>query len=194
MKISSKQEFHSLVSSLKSSLSDMNVPVKTSRAQELLAQSLGYKSANGLYSDLPKEFVLTEEKGDLLSALIARNHKGMDINGLALLRGLERKHQSYSSVWNCDDKCYPTELSEGENYCYLTQNGWLPWDQMDFSKMRVELNIYKVIRAYTHAFGGSARPIWTADIGSYEFELEAERLKRKFGEWPDRTIMYPAVG
>ncbi len=195
MKIVSKQEFNSLASSLKSSLAALNAPVKTSRLQDIFAQSLGYKSANGLLnSGLPKDFVLTEEQGVRLSTLLAQNHNITNVDGYSLLRELESKHQSYSTVRGSDHKCYPSEISENENYWYLTENGWLPWCEMDFSKMRVELNIYRVVHASSHAFGGSARPIWTADIGSYEFEIEARRLERKFGDWPDKGSMYPVVG
>lgn len=191
MKISSKQEFHSLVKTLKLDLTHNESAVKTSRLQELFAQSLGYKSANGLYSDLPKDFILTEEQGAVLSALLAKNHNMKNIDGYTLLKRLENEHKSYSTRWRSDQKCYPSQISKNENYWYLTKDGWLSWDKMDFSKMRVELNIYKVVHASSNFLGGFAKPIWTADIGGYEFGLEAGRLESKFGEWPCQEIMYP---
>ena len=49
---------------------------------------------------------------------------------------------------------------------------------MDFAKMRVELNIYKVVQSHfapfldDDSFTGSVRPIWTADIASDDFESQ----------------------
>tara|TARA_R100000329_G_scaffold39730_1_gene37220 strand:+ start:29 stop:406 length:378 start_codon:yes stop_codon:yes gene_type:complete len=95
-----------------------------------------------------------------------------------------------------DSKCYPPRISPTENYWYLTESGWAPCSQMDFTKMRAELNIYKVVHSHFSSFlgegsyVGSARPIWTADLGSYEFEAEAERLEKKFGDMPENKRMF----
>ena len=196
MKISSKNEFHSLVSSLRSLLSENEVNIKTSRAQELLSRSLGYKSANGLYASLPVEIDLTHKVFEVFDRILQEKHEASDTSGAVILRELESTHRSYSTHWDCDAKCYPTQLSETENYWYLTNGGWLPWKDMDFAKMRVELNIYKVVHSNFGSFldelsfSGSARPIWTADIASNAFEVEAARLEREYGDMPDKDLMF----
>lgn len=91
--------------------------------------------------------MLTKEQGVTLSTLLAQNHNITNVDSYSLLRELEYKHQSYSTVRGSDHKCYPSEISENENYWYLTESGWLPWYGIDFSKMRVELNIYRVVHA-----------------------------------------------
>jgi hypothetical protein len=67
---------------------------------------------------------------------------------------------------------------------------------MDFAKMRVELNIYKVVQSHfapfldDDSFTGSVRPIWTADIASDDFESQATKLEKDFGEMPDKAQMF----
>ncbi|WP_305965623.1 hypothetical protein [Marinobacter salsuginis] len=196
MKISSKNEFHTLVSSLRSLLSENGVNIKTSRAQELLSRSLGYKSANGLYASLPVEIDLTHKVFEVFDWILQEKHEASDTSGAVILRELESTHRSYSTRWGSDAKCYPTQLSETENYWYLTNDGWLPWKDMDFARMRVELNIYKVVHSNfgpfldEHSFSGSARPIWTADIASTAFEVEAARLEREYGDMPNKDLMF----
>lgn len=196
MIISSKNEFHSLVTSLRDLLSENDVSIKTSRVQELLSRSLGYKSANGLLAGLPVDIRLTEKMFSTFRELLKERHNVDTIDASWLLRTLETKHKSYSTVWGSDSKCYPKKLSPTENYWYLTKDGWTPWSQMDFTKMRTELNIYKVVHSHFSpflgegSFTGSARPIWTADIGSYEFESEAVKLEKKFGDMPERERMF----
>lgn len=196
MIISSKNEFHSLVTSLRNLLSKNDVSIKTSRVQELLSRCLGYRSANGLLADLPVDIRLTEKVFSSFRGQLKGRHGIDTINASRLLRFLESEHKSYSTVWRCDSKCYPRKISPTENYWYLTEDGWTPWSQMDFTKMRAELNIYKVVHSHFSSFlgegsyAGSARPIWTADLGSYEFEAEAERLEKKFGDMPENERMF----
>jgi len=157
---------------------------------------LGYKSANGLLADLPVDIRLTEKIFSSFREQLKARHSVDTIDTSRLLRLLESKHKSYSTVWGSDSKCYPEKLSPTENYWYLTKDGWTPWSQMDFSKMRTELNIYKVVHAHfspflgVGSFTGSARPIWTADIGSDEFESEADKLEKKFGDMPESERMF----
>ncbi|WP_431025638.1 hypothetical protein [Halomonas sp. H5] len=196
MKVSCKNEFHSLVSSLCSLLSEHGTLIKTSRAQELLSRAFGYKSANGLLADLPVNLRVTEKVVSRLGDLLKERHGINSIDTSWLLRALERGHMSYSTHYGCDKDCYPAKLPDHTNYWYLTQDGWVPWSQMNFTKMRVELNIYKVVSAFSVPFFGedsyfcTGRPIWTADIARAEFESEAERLERKYGEMPENSRMY----
>lgn len=196
MKISSKKEFHSLVGSLSSLLEDEGVVIKTSRAQELLSRSLGYKSVNGLFASLPVDVKLTDDVLQSFDQLVRQKHGALNVDPASVLQSLEAAHRSYSTVWNSDARCYPKELSGNENYWYLTEHGWIPWSQMDFSRMKVELNIYKVVQSHfgpfldEYSFSGSARPIWTADIASNEFELQAAKLEQEFGEMPDKNKMF----
>jgi hypothetical protein len=197
MKISSKNEFHSIVKTLCDLLEEEKIPVKTSRAQELLSETLGYKSANGLLAALPIDIPLTPEMPNKIGRLLQERHGIRDIPDTKyLLQSLERQHKSYSSTWNSDFGCYPNKISEYENYWYLTKEGWIPWIEMDFSKMRVELNIYKVIRSHfapfldDDTFTGSARSIWEPDIGTHEFQCDAERLLKKYGDMPERDLMF----
>lgn len=201
MKISCKNEFHSLVSSLRSLLSEAELSIKTSRAQELFSHAFGYKSANGLLANLPIELKITDQVISRLASLLKERHDFDGVDIAWLLRVLERKHVSYSTHYECENDCYPSELPPGTNYWYLTREGWLPWSHMDLKNMRVELNIYKVISAFTSqpllpgegAFFRAARPIWTADIASNVFEGEADRLERKYGEMPENNLMYPEM-
>lgn len=196
MKISSTKEFHSIVSSFKSLLERRNVSIKTTRAQELLAETLGFKSANGLIASTPLDLTLTETMYDTLRHLLTERHQVNDVNSKQVLDSLEQNHKSYSTTWNSDSRCYPRNISESENYWYLMNDGWHSWKEMDFEHMAVELNIYKVVHSYfmpflgNDSFSGTARPIWTADIGSHEFENEARKLERKFGEMPDHERMF----
>ena len=196
MKISAKKEFHSLVSSLRSLLANEGVEIKTSRAQELLSRSLGYNSANGLFASLPVDITLTDEVFRAFDRLVRGKHSVVGVDAASILQSLERAHRSYSTVWKSDIRCYPKELSENENYWYLTEHGWVPWSQVDFTKMKVELNIYKVVHSHFgpfldgHSSSGSARPIWTADIASNSFEHEAAKLEREFGDMPDKNLMF----
>lgn len=196
MIISSKNEFNSLVTSLQDLLSCHGVSIKTSRAQELLSRSLSYKSANGLLSALPVDIRLTEKIFSTFRRQLKERHNVDTIDTSWLLRSLETKHRSYSTGWGSDSECYPENISPTENYWYLTKDGWTPWSQMDFTKMKTELNIYKVVHSHFSpflgegSFIGSARPIWTADIGSYEFEAEAEKLEKKYGDMPEREHMF----
>ena len=120
MKISSKREFHSVVGSLRSLLADEGVAIKTTRTQELLSQSLGYKSANGLLASLPVDIELND----------------------AVFRNFDDRLSSNHAVSSVD------------------------------------------------SFTGSARPIWTADIASDEFENHATKLEKEFGEMPDKEQMF----
>ena len=178
MKISSKREFHAVVGSLRSLLADDGVSIKTTRTQELLSQSLGYKSANGLLASLPVDIELNDAVFRNFDDRLRSNHAVLSVDAASLLRSLEAAHRSYSTVWNSDSRCYPQKLSKNENYWYLTEHGWIPWSQMDFAKMRVELNIYKVVQSHfapfldDDSFTGSVRPIWTADIASDDFESQ----------------------
>jgi hypothetical protein len=189
MKISSKKEFHSYVSSLQSLLLEENVPIKTSKVAELLAKTLGYNSANGLYSKLPICHTLELVNFTKFTNRLIEHHNVYSINAAILLNLLETQHESYSTAWESDHKCYPKQLTKNENYWYLTCEGWLPWQRMDFSKMKVELNIFKVVHSSTHAMGGSARPIWDSSIASPEFEKESVKLEKKFGDMPDSKTL-----
>jgi hypothetical protein len=196
MKIASKNEFHSLVNSLQSLLDEKRVSIKTSRAQELLARSLGHKSANGLYAVLPLDISLTEAISDTFGKMLKEKHSIDSIDSWSLLCSLENKHKSSSTTWNSDDKCYPKQIPPNENLWYLTKDGWISWSQVDFTKMRVELNIYKVVQSSflpfldECTFTGSARPIWTAESGSLEFELEADKLEKVYGRMPKNERMF----
>ncbi len=190
MKISSKKEFHSLVSSLKSLLSGSDIQIKTSRAQELLAKAIGYNSANDLYSKLPICHTLKLVDFTNLTNRLLEHHNVNSIDAAWLLKSLEAQHESYSTAWSSDYKCYPKHVTRNENYWYLTREGWLPWQKVDFSKMKVELNIFKVVHSSTHAMGGSARPIWDSSIASDEFECESHQLEKKYGEMPDNKILF----
>lgn len=196
MKISSTKEFHSVVSSFKSLLERRSVSIKTTRAQELLAETLGFKSANGLIASVPLDVTLTETMYATLRLLLKERHQVNDIDSKWVLDSLEQNHKSYSSAWNSDLRCYPRKISPSENYWYLMNDGWYPWEEMNFEHMAVELNIYKVVHSHfmpflgSDSFSGTARPIWTADIGSHEFEAEASKLERKFGEMPNHDLMF----
>ena len=144
MKISSIPEFHSLVRTLRTTLFEASIPVKTSRAQELLAQSLGFKSANGLFAALPLDVNLTDQMCITFQDLLSARHNVKLDHAPGLLRYVEREHKSISTTWGSDKACYPKKLLPNENFWYLTDDGWIPWSNMDFNKMRVELNIYKL--------------------------------------------------
>lgn len=190
MKISSKKEFHSYVASLKSLLLKLDISIKTTRAQELLAKSLGCNSANDLFSKLPVCHTLKKENAICLATVLKQKHQVNSIDAVKLLQSLEGLHESYSTAWGSDYKCYPKEIAENENYWYLTREGWMPWQKVDFSKMKVELNIFKVVHSAIHSMGGSARPIWDSSIASSEFECEFNKLEKKYGDMPDNKIMF----
>ncbi len=196
MIISSKNQFHSLVTSLRDLLSKKDVSIKTSRVQELFSRSLGYKSANGLLANLPVDIRLTEKIFSSFREQLKERHCVDTIDTSWLLRHLESQHKNYSAVWGSDSKCYPKKLLPTENYWYLTKDGWIPWSKMDFSRMRAELNIYKVVHSHFSpflgegSFTGSARPIWTADIASCDFQSDAHKLEKKFGDMPESERMF----
>lgn len=199
MKIGCKNELHSLVSSLRTLLSDEGVSLKTSRAQELLSETFGYKSANGLLGDVPINLRVTEEAASKLCELLRSRHDANSDDYSYLLKILERRHESYSTIYESDKNCYPAQLPDHTNYWYLTQAGWIPWSQVDFTKTRVELGIYKVVSSFSSGplipgegpFLCYARPVWTADIASFEIEIEADRLEREYGEMPEKSRMFP---
>ena len=193
MIISSKKELHSLVADLKESLSSTppQVSIKTSRLRENFAQSLGYKSFNGLIGALPIEIRVTPGHDENFRSLIKQRHQVELPAIFNPLQALTQKNQSYSTHWNSDARCYPKELSANENYWYLTRDGWKPWKEIDFDEMRAELNIYEIVHAYSTGLGGAARSVWDASIASEEFEREAKNLKQQFGNMPDSSILYP---
>lgn len=169
MKISSKKEFHSFVNTLSSLLLDAGVSIKSSRAQELLAYALAGKSANGLYSMLPKKFNLTDDSFTRFDEHFSKKKFATDDTSKSFtLLTLDKEHRSCSSFWGNDSNCYPTKLSNSENYWYLTNEGWLPWKEMDFEEMKVELNIYKVVHSSFRPFldettyTGITKALWTA--------------------------------
>lgn len=200
VKISSKKEFHSLVHTLQCLLADDNVPIKTTRAQELLSRSLGFKSSNGLLASLPTEIDLTDKSFDVFEWILQEKHQADHLSGESVLRHLERDHKSYSTTWGSDAHCYPRKLDKNENYWYLTHDGWIQWRDMDFGKMKVELNIYKVVQSsYSPFLGegtpfGSARPIWAAMIASDTFEAQAAKLENEHGDMPSRDLMFAETG
>ncbi|MDN3554698.1 hypothetical protein [Halomonas maura] len=201
MKISCKNEFNSLVSSLCALLREEGVSIRTSRAQKLLAHAFGYTSANGLLGNMPVELKVTTQVISRLSELLKTRHGVDTIAPSWLLRMLERDFMSLSTREGLDKDCYPSKLPDHTNYWYLTDKGWVPWSQMDFTKLRVEVGIYKVVTSYASPpleegempFICLARPIWTADMARGEFEDEAEKLERKYGEMPETSRMYPEV-
>jgi len=201
MKISSKKEFNSLVTSIKSTLSKDGHLIKTSRLRELFAMSLGKNSANGLLGTLPIDIKITTQMGANLSDLLNKRHDIDNVDGLSLLTHLEREHISYSTYWKSDSNCYPKSKSSNEEYWYLTKNGWLPWGDIDFDQMKVELNIFKVVCSSAYylpdsegGFGSvSSRPIWDASVASYEFGVEAEKLEVQYGDMPDSDALLKKV-
>lgn len=94
------------------------------------------------------------------------------------------------------DKCYPKKLSKNEMYWYLTPQGWMPWQLMDFSRMQVGVNIYMVVHSYftpfldPGSFFGSTRPVWTADNSENEFVLAAEKLIVQYGPMPNDPAIF----
>lgn len=201
MKISSKKEFNSLVTSIKSTLSKDGHLIKTTRMRELFAKSLGCKSANGLLATFPTDIKITTRMGGDLSNLLKELHDIENVDGLSLLTHLEREHISYSTYWKSDSNCYPKSKSPNEEYWYLTKNGWLSWGDIDFNRMKVELNIFKVVRSSAYylsdsegGFGSvSSRPIWDASVASYEFEVEAEKLEQQYGDMPNSDALLKKV-
>jgi len=200
MKISSKKEFHSLVHTLQCLLADDNVPIKTTRAQELLSRSLGFKSSNGLLASLPFEIRLTDKTFNVFEWILQEKHQADHLSGESVLRCLESEHRTHSTTWGGDAHCYPKELAKNENYWYLTHDGWVQWQDIDFSRMKVELNIYKVVYSSFGPFlgegsySGSARPIWTAVIASSTFEAQAAKLEKEYGGMPSRDLMFAETG
>jgi hypothetical protein len=91
MKISSVQEFHSFVSSFKSLLSSLGIQIKTSRAQELLAKSFGYNSANDLYSKLPIRHILKQDDFTNLVNKLVEHHNVNSVDRVKLRKILEAK-------------------------------------------------------------------------------------------------------
>ncbi|MBY7898707.1 hypothetical protein KW478_19625 [Vibrio fluvialis] len=192
MKIGIKSELHSVVSSLKSNLALSEIPVKTTKLQEVFANALGYKTFNGLLHALPIEIGITDAVDSKFEKLLKEKfnlseHQSMQHKWL---HQLDDKHETYSSHYSSDKSCYPTSLRDGENYWYLMEDGWKQWSEMDFSTMKVELNIFEVAVSQLwgdpeKSFGGhSCRPIWDASIASFEFENKAERLIRQYGHTP----------
>jgi len=94
------------------------------------------------------------------------------------------------------DKYYPKSLKDNEIYWYLTEKGWIPWHHVDFSKMRVGVDIYMVVYSYMTAFldpgsfCGGSKPVWTAWSCDYKFKLAAERLIAKYGAMPKDPAMF----
>lgn len=191
MKLSSKNELHSIVETLHKALKDEDLFIKKTRLQEIFAKSFEYKSYNGLISSLPIDISITEKNENNFASLLKENHSFDNSAKRQFLAYVEQTHESYSTYWNSDSQCYPKSISKNENYWYLTKEGWKPWSEMDFKAMRVELNIYEVVHSSSNFLGGSARSIWDACIASHEFELEADRLIKQYGQMPAQDILYP---
>lgn len=196
MKISSTQEFNAIISTFCERLKDHDHAVKTSRAKELFALSLGYKSANGLIASIPVEVTFADEHIDEMRSLLKVRHD-INVDVTRLIELVEDSRKSYLNQWSSDRDCYPSELKANEIYWYLTKDGWIPWSLMDFSSMKVELNIYKVVHAHSMSwFGddasvGFADQIWTATHSTREFKRDAYKLEDKYGSMPDNEILYP---
>ena len=192
MKISTKHEAHSLVSSLKLYLQQLGYDVRTCMVKEHFAQALGYKSYNGLLSVIPAEIKAGIEAEKKLIDLINVKHRYSIPDDFMAFRHLEVRDQgAYSTMWPIDPKpLFPEQIKENEMYWYLTQQGWLRWDEIkDIRKMKTGLNVYEVMHSHrSHFFGavtGMTRSIWDAVTERYGFELEADKLADKYGDRPD---------
>ena len=192
MKISTKREAHSLVSGLKSYFQEYGYEIKTCQIKEHFAQALGYKSFNGLLSAIPTEIQASEEAEKRLNDLIKAKHGYRVLDDFMAFRLLEVRYQAaYSNMWPINTSpLFPEKIEDNDMYWYLTQEGWLRWDQIkDMSKMKIGLNVYEVMRSHrSHFFGAvtsSTRSLWDAVTERYEFELEADRLVEKYGSGPD---------
>ncbi|UYM16318.1 hypothetical protein [Endozoicomonas euniceicola] len=194
MKISTKREAHSLVASLKSYLLDHECKVTTCRLKEHFSHALGYKSFNGLLAVIPVEINLDEDTDRKFDDLIAATHGYCELapDGFRALRNLEVTDQgAYSDMWPIDPRSlFPEKIKDNEMLWYLTQQGWLRWDEIkDIRKMKTGLNVYEVMHSHrSHFFGavtGMTRSIWDAVTERYGFELEADKLADKYGDRPD---------
>jgi hypothetical protein len=192
MNISSKKDFQSLVSSLKGLLSEQSVPIKTTRLQELLSHSLGYHSANGLLGQLPIEIELNEELFNSFEQLLAKRHGACSVNLAQLFQSLEEGKYVGSNRGIHGPSEFPKKISLREKYWYLTKDGWISSDHVDFAEIIVGVNAYKVVlSSYFPLFDDlpvvTARTVWTSAFSSYEFELKADELEEKFGDMPDQN-------
>lgn len=196
MKISSKIEFHSIVTKLRSLLECEGIRLKTTSAQEVLARSIGFKSANGLYAALPKDVALDEAACQEFSRILAECHgKELSFEEVAsLLDTLVEDYTSYSTTWNGDENCYPSSISADQNFWYLTEGGWIHWKNMDFKKMKVELNIYAVVssgvRHPDSFFVPGAHYVWSPILGTDVFETQGRRLMKQYGQFPDSNRLF----
>ncbi|MBC52753.1 MAG: hypothetical protein CMQ34_02850 [Gammaproteobacteria bacterium] len=119
---------------------------------------------------------------------------------LANVIGLEKELHTQSGLEEelPNEKYYPKAVSPKENYWYLTESGWIPWKDMDFTQMRVGLNIYMVVYSYFSpfldpgSFTGSSRPLWTADQTSGDFVHTADKLIREYGAMPEGSNIFHA--
>ena len=113
--------------------------------------------------------------------LLKARHGVDSVDTAELLRYLESKRTTYSICDGADNGCYPTKLPKNTNYWYLTDDGWVPWSVMEFTKRRAELGVYKVVTSYSSgplaekepSFLNFARPIWSAYLSTPELEAEA---------------------
>ncbi len=190
------------MASLKSYLLDHECKVKTCHLREHFARSLGYRSFNGLLAATPVEININEDSDrefdDLVTA--THGHCASAPDGFRAIRHLEVTDQSaYSDMWPINPRTFfPENIKDDEMYWYLTQEGWLRWDQVkDISQMKTGLNVYSVWSSHrSHYFGavtGFSKSIWNAVTERNWFELEADRLAKKHGDRPDSSEWISAL-
>lgn len=194
MKISSKNELHDVVHFLQDLLDLQTVEIKTTRLQEIFAQSLGFKSYNGLISSLPFDQKITQEQEDIFTEALQKSHEANKNYVKGVLLYLERdEEQERNSLYlkRFSHKSYcPSKLGEGENYWYLTSGGWKPWAEMVPTGVKVGINVYEVIRSHLTDFSGRSGPVWDSSQGTAGFEVEARRLKKRYGPSPDESKLF----
>lgn len=118
MKVISSQEFNTVVNIFNSLIKQSNVSIKSSRIRELLAESQGDKTSNGLLSRLPLTFKTDKNVADIINRNLKEKFQYENVNVSEILDKLidaTKPHVMPRYLGKTDIKLDYSELSNDDN-------------------------------------------------------------------------------